>query len=70
MIDRLRFAIVRTSILVLIVLHTGVDAYGQDDRKSLANRKTNNRPGGDRQITVRETFEPTFSIEPLSHRLE
>lgn len=70
MIDRLRFAIVRTSILMLIVLHTGVDAYGQDDRKSLANRKTNNRPGGDRQITVRETFEPTFSIEPLSHRLE
>jgi hypothetical protein len=47
------------------------EAYGQSTSSSAkSTKRSGTRVANPREVTITETFEPSFSIEPLSHRIE
>jgi hypothetical protein len=47
------------------------EAYGQSTSSTAkSTKRTGTRVANPREVTITETFEPSFSIEPLSHRIE
>lgn len=47
------------------------EAYGQSTGSTAkSTKRSGTRVANPREVTITETFEPSFSIEPLSHRIE